>query len=149
MKKKYLKGSYTVEAAVVISMTIFVLAALILCTFYLHDRATLQAIVCEAASVGSSFSTEKDRKEAMQGVVERINAGRFLGSRGLDGSAALGKRKATVLWNAKYPIPGFAARYLTEGELNIRKTWTCRILDPASTIRKIKGAGELLAGGDH
>ena len=144
MKKKYLKGSYTVEAAVVVSMTIFVLAALILCTFYLHDRATLQAIVCEAASVGSSFATEKDRKEAMQGVVERINA-----EHSLVGSAALGKREVTVLWNAKYPIPGFAARYLTEGELNIRKTWTCRILDPASTIRKIKGAGELLTGGDH
>ena len=149
MKKKYLKGSYTVEASIVITMVMFVLATLIICTFFIHDGATLQAVVCEAASAGSNFATEAERKEEAQEVVDGVNASRFLGSRNLDGSAALGSREATVLWNAQYPIPGFVANYLTGGKLNVRKTWTCKILNPANTIRKIKGAGELLTGGDH
>lgn len=137
------------EAAIVVTMTIFVLAALILCTFYIHDRAVLQAIVCEAASVGSSFATDEERKEAAQEVVGGLNAGRFLGSRNLDGNVAMGSREVTVLWDAEYPVPGFAAEYLADGKLDIHKTWTCKILNPASTIRKIKGVGELLTGGDH
>ena len=149
MKKKYLRGSYTVEASFVVTMTLFVLAALILCTFYIHDRATLQASVCEAASVGSNFATEKERKQAAQKVIEDMSEGRLLGSRNLDGNVALGKREAVARWSAEYPVPGFAAKYLAEGSLNIRKTWTCKVLNPASTIRKITGVGELLTGGEH
>ena len=149
LKKNYLKGSYTVEASLVITIIMFVLAALIFCTFYIHDRATLQAMVCEAAAVGSSFATDEEREEAVQKVVGGIEAGRFLGSRNLNGNVAMGKKEITVLWNTEYPVPGFAAKYLAEGKLEARKSWTCKILDPADTIRIIKGAGELLTGGDQ
>ena len=138
-----MKGSYTVEAAIVVTVTIFVLASLLICTFYVHDRAVMQGLVCEAASAGSSFITEEERKEAIQGVEER-----FLGSRGLDGSAASGSKSVTVSWKAGYPVPGFAAAYLSRGELDYKRSWTCKILNPADLIRKIKGAGELLTGGD-
>lgn len=147
--KRYMKGSYTVEAAVVVSLTIFVLTALIFCTFYIHDRAVLQSVVCETALAGSGFASEADRKEAMTDAAARIRQGRFLGSRGLEGKAAAGENEVTAEWSASYPVPGFAARYLSGGILNIHSSWTSRILDPADTIRKIKGAGELLTGGDQ
>ena len=44
MKKKgVMRGSYTIEAAVLLSMITFVLAALILTAFYLHDRSVCQS----------------------------------------------------------------------------------------------------------
>lgn len=149
MKRKYLKGSYTVEAAVVVTVTILVLAALILCTFYIHDRAVLQSAVCEAASAGSNFATARERKEAVQKITGELNAGRFLGSRGLSGNASTGNKMVVVSWAAEYPVPGFAARYLSQGKLDIQGSWTCKIPDPADAIRKIKGAGELLTGGNN
>lgn len=149
MRKKYLKGSYTVEASIVVTMTFLVLASLILCTFYVHDRSVLQSLVCEAAAAGSNFATEEERKAAMQQVTERLNADRFLGSRNLSGSAASSGKRVTVSWSAQYPVPGFAARYLANGTLDLEGSWTCRIPDPADAIRKIKGAGELLTGGDY
>ena len=149
MKKNYLRGSYTVEASIIVTVTILVLAALILCTFYIHDRATMQGIVCEAAAAGSNFAEEKDRVQAAQTVTERLDAGRFLGSQNVSGNAASGKREVTAQGSAQYPIPGFAANYLSGGSLDIRKSWTSRILDPANAIRKIKGAGELLTGGNE
>ncbi len=149
MKKNYLKGSYTVEAAVVVTTTIFVLAALILCTFYIHDRGVLQSMVCEAAVVGSNFSTEEERSEEMQKVTEQINGDRFLGSREISGNAASSAKRVTASWDAEYPVPGFASKYLAGGKLEIKQIWTSKILDPADAIRKIKGAGELLTGGDY
>ncbi len=147
-EKNFLKGSYTVEASVVVTVTMLVLASLILCTFYIHDRAAIQGIVCEAASVGSIFSTEEERKQAAQEVIGRMEESRFLGSRNLNGNAASGKREVTAQGSAEYPVPGFAAKYLSDGSLEIHKSWTSRIVDPADAIRKIKGAGELLTGGD-
>ena len=148
MRDGCMKGSYTVEAAIVVTVTMFVLASLLIGTFYVHDRAVMQGLVCEAASAGSNFVTEEERKTAVQEVVKGINEERFLGSRGLNGNAASGSRSVTASWNAEYPVPGFAGRYLAQGSLDIKRSWTCKILNPADTIRKIKGVGELLTGGD-
>lgn len=147
MKKKYMKGSYTVEAAVIVSLAMFVLASLMICTFYLHDRAVMQGLVCEAASVGSSFITEDERKAAVQNVVSELDGKRFLGSRALEGNAASSGKRISASWSAEYPVPGFAVKYLSKGSFAYDRSWTCRILNPADTIRKIKGAGELLVGG--
>ena len=58
MKGTNLKGSFTVEAAVLFSITFFVMGALILGTFYLHDCAVCQSVSCEAASAGSNLETQ-------------------------------------------------------------------------------------------
>ena len=42
MRRQY-KGSMTVEAAVVVSMVIFILPAMIYLCYFLHDRAILQS----------------------------------------------------------------------------------------------------------
>lgn len=148
MGKNYLKGSYTVEAAVVVSLTFLVLASLMIGAFYLHDRVVLQGFVCEMAAAGSNFMTEAERKEAMGEVKKRLNANRFLGSRGLSGNAAAGKKEAAASWQAVYPVPGFAVKYISGNLIDIRQNWTCKIPDPADTIRKVRGIGDLLTGGE-
>lgn len=60
MKGTNLKGSFTVEAAVLFSITFFVMGALILGTFYLHDRAVCQSVSCEAASAGSNLEHRRN-----------------------------------------------------------------------------------------
>ena len=42
MNRYALKGSYTVEAAAVVSITFLVLASMLIGMFYLHDRAVFQ-----------------------------------------------------------------------------------------------------------
>lgn len=143
-----MKGSYTVEAAVVVSVTILVLASLLLCIFFIHDRAVLQSMVCETALAGSGFATEAERKEAVSAASGQIRKGRFLGSRSLSGNVSAGEKEVTAAWSMEYPLPGFAARYFSGGSLRISRSWTSRIQDPADMIRKIKGAGELLTGGE-
>ena len=140
---KYLKGSYTVEAAAVISLVFFVLGALLICSFYIHDKSVLQGMVCEAAAAGSNSATEKEQKEAVSSVKKRITASRFMGSKNLSGSVATGEKSTEASWSAVFPVPGFAAKYLTGNKLTIKKEWTSKKFDPAKTIRMVKGAEKL------
>lgn len=146
-KGRFWKGSYTVEAAAVLSVTFFVLGALILCTFYLHDRAVCQSAACEAAAAGSNFATEKERSRAAASVKKQLNKGRLLGSRNVKSSTTAGTKESLASWSAEYPIPGFAIRYFSGNQRSISVSWTCRIPDPADTIRKIRGAAGLITGG--
>lgn len=139
-------GSATVEAAVVMSVTVFVLGALIIAAFYVHDCSVLRSQACEAAVAGSIFFTEEERSVAAGKVEKLVTAGRLMGSRGLSGHAEAGSTQSTAAWQAVYPVPGFAAKYLVGNELHISASWTGKIADPADTIRKIRGASELLLG---
>ena len=138
------QGSYTVEAAVLFSLTFLVLAALLICMFYCHDRAVSQSAACEAAVSAGNFAKAEQRREAADAVRAQVRAERFLGSRNVAGQAAIGEREVSAQWQGEYPVPGFAARYLSGGSLSVSRSWRCTVLDPADTIRKIKGLGDLL-----
>lgn len=137
-------GSYTVEAAVVVSITFWVLASLILAAFYVHDQAVFQGIVCELASKGSNYATAAERKKALQAAERDITENRFLVSHSLSGNAASGESQVTAAWSAVCSMPGFAAGYLSGNSFTIKKSWSTKIPDPAKTIWLMRGAGQLL-----
>lgn len=148
MKKKgVMNGSYTVEAAVVLSVVFLVMASLIISAFYLHDCSVCQSAACEAAAAGSNFFRQKDRSAAAAAVKNQFGKERLLGSRNLSGNTSAGKREVSAQWKAVYPVPGFAMKYFTGGRLEIQASWKCREINPADAIRKIKGAANVLAGG--
>ncbi|MCD8023088.1 MAG: hypothetical protein LUF30_08995 [Lachnospiraceae bacterium] len=147
-KQSAWKGSYTVEAAAVVSITILVLASLLIVSFYAHDRAVFQSYVCEIAATGSNYATEKERTSAVAFANAQVTASRFLGSSSLSGSASAGEDEVTASWSASYPVPGFAVAYLADGELSISASWTSEIVEPVETIRLIRGAQRIITGGD-
>lgn len=148
MKKKGWKGSFTAEAAVVISLSFLVLGTLMLTIFYLHDTAVFQGIVCETAAAGSNFAMEKERSEAAGNLQKDIHKNRFLGSRNLSVKKETGEKHVSVSAKAEYPVPGMLMRFLKDGKIPIVCTWNCRILNPGKTIRQIRGA-ELLFDMEH
>ena len=143
MKKKGWKGSFTAEAAAVISISFLVLGTLLLTVFFLHDKAVFQGIVCETASAGSNFAMEKERAEAADNMRKGVQGQRFLGSRNLSVTKETGDKNVSVSAGADYPVPGMFMRFLRDGKMQIRCIWNCRILYPGKTIRQIRGA-ELL-----
>lgn len=147
LKREYFRGSYTVEAAVVFSLVFFVLTALIFYGFLIHDRAVSQSAACEAASAGSNFILEKERKEAADAVRSQIGEDRFLGSRDINRRIDIGSGSVHALWQGSYTVPGFTAKYLSGNVFSVRGSWSTKIPDPADMIRKIKGIGDVLMGG--
>ena len=145
-KMRPLKASYTVEASFLMAITLFVLAALMICTFYLHDKAVMQAAVCEIASAGSNMATEEEQRQVTSELKKTLTQKRLLGSRNLSGQAGTGK-KVSADWSGNYPVPGFVMEYFADNNLQIHVSWSSEKIQPADMIRKIRGVRKLISGG--
>lgn len=130
------KGSYTVEAALVLPIVLFVLSALMILAFYVHDRGILQSLACETAVTGSNYITEEERKTAVERIKSQVSPARLMGSRGSSGHTAFGSSEVYAQYTAVYPVPGMAMRYLSGGQLKIAKSWRAEGINPSDWIRK-------------
>ncbi len=148
MGHKYLKGSYTVEAAVLFSVMFFILATLVFGLFYIHDCAVSQSAACEAASAGSNFIKASERTKAAEIVRDLVDERRFMGSRDVNRSVTVGKKEVNAVWQGTYPMPGFSMGYLSGNRFSVRGAWHAKVLNPADMIRKIKGIRDVLTGGN-
>ena len=52
--KKYIKGSFTIEAAVIVPIILFIFGILLHILFYWHDKIILMSTAHETAAVGNS-----------------------------------------------------------------------------------------------
>ena len=146
MKAHPMKASYTVEASFLMSITFFVLAGLLICTFYLHDKAVMQAAVCEIVSAGSNAATEEEQKRVIAGLKESLTQKRLMGTRNLSRQESTGK-KISASWSGNYPVPGMVMKYFTENSLPVSVSWSSEKIQPADMIRKIRGVRKLIGGG--
>ena len=97
--KKLKKGSFTLEAALLMPLLLMVIMSMLYLDFFVHNRAWLTAAAYEAAVSGSM---EGYKKEA--NIYETADIqGRMLGSQGLPGGENL-----SMQTNAgTKPFPGF------------------------------------------
>lgn len=143
VQRKGWKGSFTAEAAVVVSVSFLVLGTLLLTIFFLHDKAVFQGMVCEIAAAGSNFAMKTERSEKAEAVRREVCNNRFLGSRNISAEKETGENNVSVSAAAEYPVPGMFMRFLRDGKLQITCTWDSQVIYPGKTIRQIRGA-ELL-----
>ena len=138
-----LQASLTVEACFVASLTVIVLTAFLFCAFYVHDRAVLQGLVCETASAGSNGLTAEERGRSIDCLKEKIVSSRFLGSRGLKGTAREANGRVEASGNGNFPVPGMVMKFFSGNRLTLSASWDCEIKTPAESIRKIRGLADL------
>lgn len=141
------KGSYTVEASVILGILFWILGTLLISGFYMHDKEVLQSISCETAVAGSIFARQEERDGAAGHAKNSVTGQRLMGGKNLASSVTTSESQSSSEWNAVCPVPGFAARYLLQNQLNIHKSWTSKVIRAPRWIRTIRGVGELLTGG--
>ena len=129
-----------------VSITFFVLVSLLICTFYLHDKAVMQAAVCEIVSAGSNTATEGEQKKVTSELKKSLTKKRLMGSRNLSGEISTGK-KISAKWSGTYPVPGAAMRFFSKNKLPVGVSWSSEKVRPADMIRKIRGIRKLISGG--
>ena len=91
-----LKGSYTVEAALLMVLVIPLLAGIIYMGFYLHNGAAMQNAAYELAALGSLHYGEKEREEIIKERKREIGSQLFLGIQGIEAEIHIGKKKITA-----------------------------------------------------
>lgn len=143
------KGSYTVEAALVMGIITMVMAALLIVCFYLHDKAVLQAMTCEIALAGNNTVTEKEQQKVISDLKKKLNRNRLMGSRNTDKTVKADKKAVNAVCRSEFPVPGMTARFISNNKMKIEVSWKTEKVQAAELIRKIRGVRKLMNGGNH
>ena len=107
--KRDLNGSFTVEAALLMTVLIPLLTALIYLGFYQHDKVWI---------------ANKTRTEAMEAALDQDRKNQtdwsgVLACGNVSGGVKRGKNKVTATGKATFRIPGFVARFFMGGQMEI------------------------------
>lgn len=143
MKNKWKKGSFTLEAALLMTIILPVLTAIIYMGFYVSDSGTAQGIVCELAAAGGDLSEEQDVQSNLENRKKMLITSRFLGMECGKASVNRETNRVSAEIAGDFYIPGLAARFFCGNHLKIQKKWSRELYRPAEMIRRIRGIQEL------
>ena len=133
------KGSFTVEAACVMSLVLFTLMGVLYLSFFVHNRAWLTAAACEAALTGSMEGVRKDGQTQEAAAVRSRELGNvgFFGAENLTGQAKGGKEvQVTYMADTIVGFSGLKWKLAAQG--------SSKVIRPVEWIRKLKAASEVI-----
>lgn len=136
---KIKKGSFTIEAALLMPLLLMVLMGVLYLDFFVHDRAWLTSAACEAAVSGSMEGYKKNGNMYEKADIQ----GRLLGSTGLPGGENLSMHTSvgkTVKVTYRMEVP---AVFLGQ-KWKIEVSGRAKPLRPTGWIRKVKGTVDML-----
>ena len=133
-KKEWARGSFTLEAACVMSLVLLVLMGTLYLCFYVHNRAWLTAAACESALAGSM---EGIRDEGQAAATARMRS-RELGNTGFFGAENLSVqvnagKEVEVVYTGGHAVRIRRIFVETPGGRQSRSDRSCRV-DPESEV---------------
>lgn len=138
---KVRKGSFTIEAACVMSLVLITVMGVLYLSFFVHNRSWLTAAAYEAALAGSIEGVQKNGQiyEAASAKAQELRNVGFFGAENLSYQVSDGKTvKVSYQADTIAGFGGFRWVLRTEG--------SSKIIRPAQWIRKVKAASEIVKG---
>lgn len=152
-RKRWLKGSYTVEASFLLPMILSVIVLIIYLSFYLHDRAVLSSAAYTAALRGSQMRAGDNVAGDVSAQAQELIRNRLLGTSDVETDVECNSGSIVVSYGGTIRIPGGAllCRCLNGGKdyLTVQASAKALRSDAISMIRKvriIKAYGKNLMG---
>ena len=130
-----LRGSYTVEAALLMTVILPLLFGIIYLGFYLHNGAMMQNAAYELAVLESLQGEEEEdfaeeRKQALTGQA-------FFGLKNVQAEVKEGKKHITASLEGTFYVPGMAMRFWCRNRLTISANAELAVSEPGKTIARI------------
>ena len=141
MKKKYrLRGSYTVEAALVFPFILSVIVLILYFSFYIHDRSILNHAAYVAALRGSQINGTQDIFAKVDQYSKDLIENRLLGTKQIERSVKITKDKILVTYEGKMQIPAgsILTRALRRDVFKIKVEGFAKRMDTVTFIRECK-----------
>lgn len=133
-----MRGSYTVEAALLMTIVIPVLTGILYLGFYLHNCALLKCAAYETAVYASLCREKEESRELVEKKSRELISGRLLGTREVSGNASVGDDRVTVQYKGKMQLPGLVIRYFSGSALEITGSASLTLLKPGSTVVRLR-----------
>jgi len=102
-KRRGLSGSFTIEATVVIPITMLLLVTMIFTAFYVHNAVTVTAVSC--AALLENAADLDDNRESFCGSLEGILMQRLIGETQVSAAVSGGEDKRSAEVSAAFRIP--------------------------------------------
>ena len=130
-----LRGSYTVEAALLMTVILPLLFGIIYLGFYLHNGAMMQNAAYELAVLESLQGEEEEdfaeeRKQALTGQA-------FFGLKNVQAEVKKGKKHITASLEGTFYIPGLVMRFWCQNRLKLSADAKLAVCEPGKTIARI------------
>lgn len=138
-----IKGSYTVEAALIMSILIPLLSAVIYLGFYVHNKAVLQEAACRIVSTGSLNQTEGRASQAMEEIKQDVLGSRLIGMSGVQGDVSEGST-LNASFSGSFYVPGLVMRFFCGNRMEITVNKSMKSVQPVKTLQKIRSIEKLL-----
>lgn len=131
MKNKLRKGSFTVEASMLLPFLLLVVFAFICLCLYLHDRSVLSSCAAELAGKGAAkkYQSEKELETWLTGEAAGLAKGKLLCIREVEASVKVTRQTVTVSYTGGTSLLG---------GLTIREEEQAVRLNPATKLRSIR-----------
>lgn len=136
---KAYKGSFTIEAALLMTVIIPVLTAFLHLAVFLHDRAWIQNAAMEKAA-GIALQGYGEKGTVFNGMI---------GSEKMQKKISRTEKKVSVEIRGDFLVPGIAARFFTGGKLSLDVSINKPILDAKKEIQKYRNFEKLTEGGQE
>ena len=143
-KSGRMRASFTVEAALLMTLLLPVIVSIIYASFFLHDRALMQGAACELTAMGSTLAEETDREGRLTDLEKKLVTARLLGTEYVKSSFFAGKDRIFAEYQGTFRIPGLILSLFTGGSLEIKRSWSREVFHPADTIRMVRGLEYML-----
>lgn len=142
MKKQLSKGSFTVEAACVMSLILLAVMSMLYLFFFVHNRAWLTSAAYEAALSGSMEGVKENGKvyETAEARGKELGNVGFFGAENLTMQLQTGKR-VQVLYDMDTIVPYGGMRW------HLQMKGSSEVIRPVTWIRRIKAARDFSSGG--
>ena len=132
------KGSYTVEAALLMGILLSVLVSVIYLGFWYHDRNFLQNAAYEAACTASLRAD--DESYQISGAARSLTEGRMLGTSALSADCQNTENKATVFYRGTFQIPGMIETFFQKNQLKNILAFLSRLTNSTQSYKGVVGS---------
>lgn len=141
-----LKGSYTIEAALIMSILIPLLTAVIYLGFYVHNKAVLEAAACRIVSLGCMEASEEKACSRMENAKGQVLSENIIGITNLQGEISADGTCCRAAFYGDFYVPGLIMRFFSQNRIEVKAVRELKIVHPVETIRKVRSIEKLLEG---
>ncbi len=133
-----LKGSYTVEAALLMTLILPLLVGIIYMGYYLHDQAVMENGAWELTTLCLRQESGEERDEKEQEIRSRL-----LGTKNVSIQVNKESSHVTALLRGNLSVPGLAMRFLCRNSLPLEAEVRRRSVDAGEIVIRTKLLKEL------
>ena len=129
-----LKGSYTLEATLLMTIILPLLAGILYLGFYLHDQSAMQNAAYELAVLKSLGSEEKDMEYRVEKRKQEICQETYPGVYGVQARVYLGEKKICADIQGIFQPPGLVLHFFGGKQIRIRGHSELAVMNPGNVI---------------